>query len=238
MRFRSVESIITLLHSHLDDKNEIISISGPSASGKTTLALQIISNLIRPSKEEKCIWIQASESFPRRRLVSLLPDDLTRKKYMLRNTFIFPSDHVISSFEQQNKLLKRISKLLYPPMTRYFVIDNISHHLRLYVSLMQDFSQRSKIVNEFFDEALFPLIMRCKRELITFIMIHEVSQDPNSGKILPFYYNLFRRIESMSFSFQGSIRFGSQFLDFTPQGNPTIRLLYELKDKGLFTCSL
>ena len=233
-----MENIINQLHSHLREQNEIISISGPSASGKTTLALQLVSNLIRPNKDEKCIWIQAGESFPKRRLVSLLSGDLTRKKYLLHNTFIFPSDHVISSFEEQKELLSRISTQLYPPSTRYFVIDNISHHLRLYLSLMQDFSQRSKAVNSFFDEILFPLIMRCERELITFIMIHEVSQDPNSGKIRPFYDNLFSRIKSVSFSFQGSILFGTQLLFFTPQGKPTLQLLYELKDEGLFTCSL
>lgn len=229
---------MTLLYRHLNKENEVVSISGPSASGKTTLALQLITNLIRPNKEEKCIWIQASESFPKKRLVSLLPGDLARKKYLLRNTFIIPSNHVISSFEEQNEVLSRIATQLYPPTTRYIVIDNVSHHLRLYTSLIQEISQRSKAVNQFFDEALFPLIMRCKRELITFIMIHEVSQDPNSGKVRPFYYNLFNRIESMSFSFQGSIHFGTQLLHFTPQGKPTIQLLYELKDEGLFTCSL
>jgi predicted ATP-dependent serine protease len=226
------------LHSHLNKYNEIISISGPSASGKTTLALQLTSNLIRQNKEEKCIWIQASESFPKRRLVSLLSGDLTRKKYLLQNTFVFPSDRVISSFEEQNELLSRISTQLYPPATKYFVIDNISHHLRLYLSLLKDFSQRSKAVNQFFDEILFPLIMRCKRELITFIMIHEVSQDPISGEIRPFYHNLFNRIESISFSFQGSIRFGTQILYFTSREKPSVQLSYELKDEGLFTCSL
>ena len=233
-----MENILTLLHSHLNEENKIISISGPSASGKTTLALQLVSALIRSNKKEKCIWIQASESFPKKRLVSLLPEDLSRKKYVLHNTFILPSDHAISSFEELNEVLGNLSTQLYPPSTRYVVIDNISHHLRLYLSLMQDFSQRSKAVNSFFDEILFPLIMRCKRELITIIMIHEVSQDPNSGKIRPFYDNLFSRIKSMSISFQGSILFGTQLLFFTPQGKPTLQLLYELKDEGLFTCSL
>ena len=238
MRFRSVENIIQLFYSHSNKENEIISISGPSASGKTTLALQLICSLIQPNNEEKCIWVQASESFPKRRLVSLLLGNLPRKKYMLHNTFILPSDHVVSSFEEQYELLNGISTQLFPPGTKYFVIDNISHHLRLFLSLQKDLSQRSKAINRFFDDILFPLIMRCQRELITFIMIHEVSQDPNSGKVRPFHYNLFNRIESISFSFQGSIRFGTQLLYFTPRGKPTLHYWYELKDEGLFTCSL
>jgi RecA/RadA recombinase len=223
---------------YLNENADIFSISGPSASGKTTLALQLISNLIEPKKHEKNIWIQASEVFPKRRLDSLLLNNLSQKKYILRNTFVFPSNHVITSFEQQQELLKRISTQLYPPGTKYLVIDNISHHLRLSLSLQKDLSLRSKLVNQFFNEILLPLIMRCKREQINLIMIHEVSQDPQTGKIHPFYYKLFKRIESTSISFQGLIRFGTQLLYFTPRGKPTFQLLYELRNEGLFTCSL
>jgi predicted ATP-dependent serine protease len=233
-----VENIISLIKCYLNGDSEIISISGPSASGKTTLALQIISNLINPKKQEKSIWIQASELFPKRRLNAFLLKKLSQKKYVLRNTFIFPSDHVLSSFEEQQELMRRLTTQLYPPETKYLVIDNISHHLRLSLSLQRDLSQCSKLVNQFFDEVLFPLIMRCKREQINLIMIHEVSQDPHSGEIHPFYNKLFKRIESLSFSFQGLIRFGTQFLRVTPREKPTFRLFYELRDEGVFTCPL
>jgi ABC-type dipeptide/oligopeptide/nickel transport system ATPase component len=233
-----VENILALIKCHLKENNEIFSISGPSASGKTTLALQIISNLTKSKKQEKSIWIQASEPFPKRRLDSLLLKNLPQKKYILHNTFVFPCDHVITSFKEQQELLRSITTQLYPPGTKYLIIDNISHHLRLSLSLQRDLSQRSKLVNQFFNEVLFPLIMRCKREQINLILIHEVSQDPHSGKIRPFYYKLFKRIESISFSFQGLIRFGTQLLYFTPREKPTFQLLYELRDEGLFTCSL
>jgi adenylate kinase family enzyme len=233
-----VENILSQIKCYLNVVSEIISISGPSASGKTTLALQIISNLIIPNKQEKSIWVQASELFPKRRLDTLLLNNLFQKKYVLRNTFIFPSDHVISSFKEQQELLRRLSTQFYPPGTKHLVIDNISHHLRLALSLQSNLSQCSKLVNQFFDDTLFPLVMRCKREQINLIMIHEVSQDPHSGEIRPFYNKLFKRIESLSVYFQGLIRFGTQSLRVTPREKPTFRLLYELRDEGVFTCSL
>jgi ABC-type Fe3+/spermidine/putrescine transport system ATPase subunit len=240
MRFRNVENIVSLIKCYLNGQSEIISISGPSASGKTTLALQIISNLIDPEEQEKTIWVQASEHFPKRRLDALLLGNSSQKKYVLQNTFIFPSNHVLSSFEEQQEILKSLTTQLYPPGTKYFVIDNISNHLRLSISLKRDLSQCSKLVNQFFNEVLFPLIMRCKREKIHLIMIHEVSQDPHSGENHRYYNKLFERIESLSFSFQGLIRFRTQLLRITPRKNlnNSYRLFYELRDEGVFTCPL
>lgn len=233
-----MESIISLMKPYSDKKNEIISISGPSGSGKTTLALQLISNLIQINEEEKCIWIQASESFPKKRLASLLSGSLARRKYVLKNTFIFPSDHVISSFEEQLELLRDLSSRVYPPRIKYFVVDNISHHLRLYLSLQRNLTQRSKVANRFFDNTLFPLIMRFKRENIIFIMIHEISQDPYSGVMHPFYYKLFNRVHAIHFSFQGSLRLGTRFLEVNPDGKDRFQFSYELKNEGISICHL
>ncbi|MCJ7649488.1 MAG: hypothetical protein MUP85_12800, partial [Candidatus Lokiarchaeota archaeon] len=77
-------------------------------------------------------------------------------------------------------------------------IDNISHHLRYRIAEVNDFISRSKIVNQFFDEILFPLIMFCKRNQIHLILIHEVSQDPETGKTRSFYHKLFNRIQGIS----------------------------------------
>lgn len=233
-----MKNILSLKHNYLDKKNDIISISGPSGSGKTTLALQLISNLIQLNKEEKCIWVQASEPFSKKRLEALLSGNSTQKNYVLKNTFIFPPDHVISSYQEQLDLLMSLAYREYPPGIKYFVVDNISHHLRLYLSLQRNITQRSKVVNRFFDEALFPLIMRFKRENITFLMIHEISQDPNNGATHPFFHKLFNRVQAIHFSFQESIRLGRNFLNIIPYGEKSFQVSYELKNEGIFICHL
>ncbi|TFG18654.1 MAG: hypothetical protein EU533_07520 [Promethearchaeota archaeon] len=238
MRNRSMGNIISLKNYYLNNKNDIISISGPSGSGKTTLALQLFSSLIQLDMEEKCIWVEASEPFPKKRLEALLSGNLTRKTYVLKNTFIFPSDHVITSFKEQLDLLVSLSSRAYPPGIKYFVVDNISHHLRLYLSLQRNITQRSKEINRFFDEALFPLIMRFKRENIIFIMIHEISQDPNTGVNHPFFHKLFNRVQAIHFSFQGSLRLGTHILNIIPHTEQSFQVSYELKNEGIFICHL
>lgn len=200
-------SLCTVLSPYLEKKSKVISISGPSASGKTTLALELISKI---SREENSIWIQASEHFPRRRLDSLLPYDESQKAYVMRNTFLVPATHVVMSFEELRAILINLNYQDFPPETRFIVIDNISHHLRYALSQCGEVGVRSKIVNSFFDEILFPLIMRCFREGIHLILIHEVSQDIETGKTRSFYSKLFNRIDSLAITFSGMTRMGTQ----------------------------
>jgi len=191
---------ISLLEGYLKEKGQIISISGSSGTGKTTLALQLVAGSLTAKApfEEQCLWIQASESFPKRRLESMLRSEPESLKYILKNTFIMPSRNVFPDFKEQIDTLYKIPLQVLPPDIKYIVIDNISHHLRYRVAKVNDFTSRSKIINQFFDEILFPLIMFCKRNQIHLIMIHEVSQNPNTGKTRSFYCKLFDRIQDIA----------------------------------------
>ena len=217
-------SLCKVLAPYLREKNKIFSISGPSASGKTTLALQLITGISKEANE-KVIWIQGSEKFPKKRLDSLLTLDSCQKVYVLKNTFIVPSTHVILSFKELSELLSKLCNQYLPIRTRFIVIDNISHHLRYYLSQCGEINVRSKIVNSFFDEILFPLIMRCFREEIHLVLIHEVSQDIKTGRTRSFYYKLFNRIESLDVKFNGLTRFGTQ------------SVIVEIANKYIFTGS-
>lgn len=64
------------------NERRIISISGESGTGKTTLALQLISSGLtqEESSEDKALWIQASELFPKKRLHSLYKKEQRRSK--------------------------------------------------------------------------------------------------------------------------------------------------------------
>ena len=164
---------------HLNKKNEVVSISGPSASGKTTLALQLVSELMNPEEEEKAIWVQASEHFPKKRMEALLSEDIVQKAYVLKHTYIFPPTHVIQSFEELVEILERLSKQDLPHGIKLMVIDNISHHLRYHLSHYGEICEKSKVVNMFFDSVLFPLIMRCLREghrLLVHFKIADIKQ--------------------------------------------------------------
>ncbi|MHA1700849.1 MAG: AAA family ATPase [Promethearchaeota archaeon] len=193
-------NILSLLDGYLKERGQIISISGSSGTGKTTLALQLVAGSITAKIpfEEQILWIQASESFPKKRLESMLRSEPASLNYVLKNTFIKPSRNVFHNFDEQTKSLHAIIHQDLPPDLKFIVIDNISHHLRYRLAELNDFTSRSKIVNQLFDEILFPLIMFCKRNQIHLIMIHEVSQNPQTGKTRSFYHKLFNRIQGIS----------------------------------------
>ena len=62
-------SNITSLFNVLRERR-IISVSGESSTGKTTLALQLVASAIscESAGDDHCVWIQASEQFPKKRL--------------------------------------------------------------------------------------------------------------------------------------------------------------------------
>jgi len=193
-------NVLSLLENNLNERGQIISISGSSGTGKTTLALQIVAESLTAKVpfEEQCLWIQASEGFPKKRLESMLRSEPSTLNFLLKNTFIVPSRNVFHDFDEQSKSLRDIPLQCLPPEIKFIVIDNISHHLRYRIAEVNDFAGRSKIINRFFDEILFPLIMFCKRTQIHLILIHEVSQDPETGKTRSFYHKLFDRIQDIS----------------------------------------
>ena len=60
----------------LINRKSIISISGSSGTGKTSLSEFLIGNLLIEN-EGCCMWIQASEAFPKKRLEIMERDDFT-----------------------------------------------------------------------------------------------------------------------------------------------------------------
>lgn len=220
----------SVLSPYLEKRNKIISISGPSASGKTTLALQLITGI---SEGEKSIWIQASERFAKKRLASLLAHDESQKTRVMKNTFLLPPTHVTLSFEELSSLLRNLCDQDFPPGTKFIVIDNISHHLRYALSQCDEINKKSRIVNFFFDEIFFPLIMRCFREDIHLILIHEVSQDIETGRTRAFYYKLFNRVESLNVKFDGMARLGTQSVTIETAIKCILSGRYEIISSGI-----
>ena len=66
----------------------VVSISGESGTGKTSFALYLVGNMV--NSPSCCIWIQASEPFPKTRLEAMFRNDQEKTNYLLKNTLIAP----------------------------------------------------------------------------------------------------------------------------------------------------
>lgn len=185
----------------LISKKNIISISGASGLGKTTLTQYLIGKLLINYRTlEYCsIWIQASEAFSRKRLSKIFEKNPVELEYIKNNVYIIPGKKPCVSYLEQNSVLKSIwsKDTIFSPDLRFIVIDNISHHLRFELSISQNIETTVSIINTFFDQQLHPLIMFCERENITLFLIHEVTYDPNIDRLAPFCYKLYDRINSL-----------------------------------------
>ena len=175
----------------------IISISGESGTGKTTLALNLVDYLI--GEEDSCIWVQASELFPKKRLYQMLENCPERLEYVNESTYVIPGDSVIQSYKDQAQIMEKIvsPSADIPPNLGVIVVDNISHHLRLVVGQNSNISEVSRIMDEFYDTQVWPLILFCKRNNVILILIHEVTFVPSIAKTRPFFYKLYDRIKTI-----------------------------------------
>ncbi len=212
-----------------------ISISGKSGTGKTILALQLISTILTERLlENSCVWIQTSELFPKKRLLSLYKTSPGKLDYLLKNIFVIPRNKPFSNYNEQSTFFNKLGTLLLPSNVKFIVIDNISHHLRLAVSLSSDIKRRVILLDQFFSSQLFPLIMRCLREKIILILIHEVSFNPSSGKTQPFFNKLYSRIQTVSITLSKNFRSNIKKMEIDCGDKSNGRKLnYEIRDSGI-----
>lgn len=181
--------------------NNIISISGESGTGKTTLSLYLVGNFLTYGKSftDSCIWIQAGEIFPNKRLLQIFEGNSEELEYIQNNIFIKPVKmpiRPIMSFGEQKIIIENLinPSTFLPPSLKYIVIDNISHHLRY---KLQHTTDNYRLLDRFYDEQLFPLILFCKREHIHLVLIHEVTFSPKLDRVRPFFYKLYDRIDKI-----------------------------------------
>ncbi len=182
-------------------KNRIISISGASGLGKTTLTQYLLGRLLIDFRTQEycCYWIQASEAFSRKRLSKLFEKTPVELEYIKNNVYILPGKKPCISYLEQNTILKQIwsEDAIISPDLKFVVIDNISNHLRHEISKSPNIESTVSLIDGFFEHQLQPLIMFCQREDITLFLIHEATYDPKSDRQAPFCHKLYDRIETV-----------------------------------------
>ena len=191
-----LEGIQKLLSHH-----NLVSISGESGTGKTTLALQIIGKLLTYNEPytDSCIWIQAGEQFPIKRLTHLFDDNPKELEFLTSNIYIIPQNKPIHNYEEQASVLQMIRNptAILPPSLKYIVFDNVSHHVRYKITQYSTPKEVTSLLDSFYETQLMPLILFCKRNGIILILIHEVTYSPLLQKVRPFFYKLYDRINTI-----------------------------------------
>jgi len=213
---------------------KIISIIGESSTGKTTLALQLIANLMNLDEKttKKAIWIQASEKFPKKRLITMYQNHPKVVSNLLRRIYVIPKEKTFSDISTQSKFFRNFKNLALPPRIKYLVIDNISHHLRFAQANISDFKAKLKFMDEFFTQELFPLIMFILRENYYLFLIHEVSFDPKLGQLRAYNNQLFERIKGIEICLSNLVRSKLKMMSISIDGVHK-QFTYEISDQGL-----
>ncbi len=179
----------------------LINISGESGIGKTSLVQFVIGNLITRFKpyEDSCIWFQASENFSKSRLAQMFRKDLNKNRYLAHNFFLIPQLHC-DSLDMQKQVVSNICRkgAILPVGLKFIVVDNISHHLRYKASKLKDISQRSLLLNHFYEEQLLPLYFFCSSQNVILILIHENTYDPGTNSQHPYFFKLYEKLDSIS----------------------------------------
>jgi hypothetical protein len=220
--------------------NKIISISGKSGAGKTTLAIQVVGDILRRSvhNEGSCVWIQASEIFPKKRLFTLFQDNLALLNYLKNNIYCIPINKIYSSYDEQSNNLFRIinEELVFPPYVKTIVIDNVSHHLRYRIHKMTKIKEITNLLDGFFNTQLFPLIMFCNFRSIKLVLIHEMTDNVNSGKTHKFFNSLYKRIETFDIILKKKLIEKKNIMNIS-YNQEKLRFNYEIFDSGLILMS-
>jgi RecA/RadA recombinase len=214
----------------------LVSISGESGLGKTTLALQLVGSILRSgdSFSGQCVWVQASEVFPLHRLASLYSQQQLALAYLKKHIYVIPTTGPFSTYKAQQEVLESFSNCIFPPEIKVIVIDNISHHLRYRLMQQEDMSIRSRVVDQFYTEQLYPLMMRCLREEIFLVLIHEVSYSVKEGSTRLFFAHLYEKLDMISIALSKAVATEQRVIVVKhPSSDSEVSNVYELTSQGV-----
>jgi len=219
--------------SKIVQKETVVSIAGESGTGKTTLALYLLGNLILDgSSRHDTIWVQASEPFSKKRLEKMYDGFPDKKEALKKRVLVTPKNSSCSDLgELKNSIQNVIGLASFMPF-EYIVVDNISHHLRFEISKNDDVGEKVLMYNKFFNEIMLPLIMACQMNKIKLILIHEVSFDPGLKKNVSYFHKLFDRIRSIQIFLTKGPMNRPNLAEISIKGKIILNSQYRIVDKG------
>ncbi|MFX1237341.1 MAG: hypothetical protein ACFE8P_06420, partial [Promethearchaeota archaeon] len=184
--------------------------------------------------ESSCLWIQASEQFSKKRIEKIYAPHQSKNTHILSNVFVLPGKNPCKNLIEQQQILNKIvnPRTLLPPDLKYIVIDNISHHLRYEISKTNDVAVIMKMMNQFFEMHLLPLIMYSQREGIVIVFLHEITYVPTLNQEKPFFYKLYDRIDCIHIQLMNSIGKNKFMFIQSDRTIPKSKFSYTLCDSG------
>lgn len=216
----------------------LVNIYGKAGTGKTTYALQLLSDFLPENDspipfEPTFIWVQASDKFPKKRLIEMYKGDRELLQYLQTHIMVYPKFRITSYdglCSQLIQLSQKQQKLPFIPTA--IIIDNISHYLRLEISRYDDVSLITALMDDFFDTVIIPLVFYCGRRDISLILIHEVSYNPKQDKTVMFNQNLFSNLKSLNIKLETHPVTNTQKISFNYQ-NYSKTYRYNLRNTGI-----
>jgi len=215
-------------------KKKVISISGASGTGKTSLTMYLIGHLLTLSNDSSCIWIQGSELFPIKRLDKFFQYDEERHNYILENLHITPKNRICLSLQEQYEIIDKISnnKIYLPPFLKFIVIDNISHQLRARLSEEQDTKTKILVLNTFFRRQLLPLILFCENNSINLIFIHENTYNPKLDRESNFLNRVYSKIDSIDIVLKSIFNSYERQMEISSKDS-SLGFIFDIIDSGI-----
>jgi hypothetical protein len=230
-----VDGIREKIISELISRFLLINLYGKAGTGKTTYALQLLGDLLlnSNSKHNYAIWMQAYESFPKKRLKAMYGHRNTLFEYLQNHVLIIPKKPQ-KDYYALSKLLLNFSSQKVPiaSQTKVIIIDNISHHLRYEISKYTDISLVTALLDDFFDSIIFPLLFFCGRNRIKLILTHEVSYNPTRQKTVMFNHHLFDNLKALNIELTKDIFTKKRYINFR-FNNIEKKYDFKLDEKGL-----
>jgi hypothetical protein len=187
---------------------------------------------MKDNKDEQALWVQSSEKFPKKRLLTMYRNQPEIASHLLKNIFILPKQHIFSDIWSEAEFFYNIRSKILPLGIKYIVIDNISHHHRYAQANISNIKLKMKFMNQFFNQQVFPLVMFCLHHNLILIFIHEVSFNPQVGQLKAYNNLLFERIKGINIRL--SKPFGNQHKSIRLSTTESYKEYnYDITDQGL-----
>lgn len=152
-------------------KNKIIGLSGNYSSGKTTLALQVASNLLNHNKNSACLYIDVEHS---------LSEKYVKNLHIDNNRFIYCEEDKIEN------ILNLLNEALHNKVFDLIIIDSVTSIITKNLNFKEDFYNWINTFYTYLSENLLNTTLICIEQTQT-IKINNLVL-PTNKRLFSYYY--------------------------------------------------